>query len=86
MRAKEWIPQSDRIEEMKMQEENTPFFATKKGRGISALFMLVIIALVLSFSISQNSGAVTYQMNDEMMGITCMDCPPLFISYEDVMA
>ncbi|MBD5393165.1 MAG: hypothetical protein HDR71_02615 [Lachnospiraceae bacterium] len=85
MKAKEWIPSNDKTDDMKIQEEKIPFFATKRGRGISALIMVAVITVVLALSLSENSGAVTYQINDEMLGITCLDKPPLFIYYEDIL-
>lgn len=84
MRASERIPENDKTEAMKMEENKLPFFATQRGRGISALLMFMILAAFFAFSLSKQSGAITFQMNDEMLGITCLQQDPVFISYEDI--
>lgn len=85
MKAKEWVPQNDKTDEMRTEEEKIPLFATKKGRGISALLMVVVVVVFLVFSVTGSGGTITYQMNDEMLGIACLDWQPVFIHYEDIV-
>lgn len=84
MKANEWIPENDKTEAMKMEENKLPFFATQKGRGVSALLMFLILAVFFAFSLSSKSGAITFQMNEEMLGITCLKQNPVFIPYADI--
>lgn len=82
MKPQEKIPYNDRLEEMK-QEEKLPFFATHRGKAVSALIMLVIILAIIALQMG-NSGSIAYEMDDVQMAVVCMDRGATFIPYEDI--
>lgn len=84
MRKSEQIPKNDDWQEREDQEKKLPFFATKKGTGISAMLMAVIVAVILVYQLSGSRGTVTYEMNGELLGIVCLDRSALFIPYEQI--
>lgn len=83
MSMREQIPQNDSMEEMK-QEEHLPFFASQRGKGLSLLLLFVIVAVVMVYQFSGTSGAVTYEMDDRMLGVVCKDYPAVLIAYSDI--
>ena len=85
MRKEETIPVDDRTEEMKQKEkEKEPFFVTRKGREISALLMIIVVALIASASLNRNSGTITVGLDDKAIGITCKGEEPIFLAFDRI--
>lgn len=83
MRKQEWIPVGDETEDMRA-ERKEPYFSTAKGRQISAFFMIVLIAFLLFCNMTRSAGSVTCEMDDAVLGISCLDEQALFIPYRDM--
>ena len=82
MKKEESIPQADRLDGGR-QEKDVPFFATRKGRGWSALLLVAILAAVLAYHLNKG-GTVLYEMDQERFAVTCGNRLPEFIAYEDI--
>ena len=86
MKAAERIPENDKTEEMKRAEieRKIPFFATRRGRGISALLMILVIVVFMTVFMS-GGGSITVEMDASKMGIVCLNQTPIFIDYKDIV-
>lgn len=84
MKGKERIPENDKTEEMRAEEQKLPLFATQRGRMLSALLMFLILAVFSALFWSGKGGTITFQMDQEMLGIVCQNRDPVFVSYEDI--
>lgn len=84
MKRQDIIPK-EYCSELEYQEENRklPFFATRRGQGISALLMIVVIAVILAMSMD-GGVSVTSQLDSTKLGVVCGDRPAVFIPYEEV--
>ncbi len=82
---KEKIPMSDiTADALNDTKEKLPFFATPRGKVISTLLMVLAIAAAFAFFWTGGGGSVIYQLNDDMIGVTCLDHKPVFVSYEEI--
>lgn len=84
MKAQERIPENDKTEEWALETEKTPYFATSRGRSLSALILSVIVAAIAVCQLNGTGGAVAYEMNERMIGVACLDYPPVFVAYDDI--
>ena len=80
---RERIPDIDRTDDLEEEHQKDPFFATRRGRIISAVFLIGIIIGFMALTMSDN-GAVEYQLDTERIGIAFQSYEPAFISYQDI--
>jgi hypothetical protein len=85
MKAREWIPKSDLTEKMREEAEQKPFFATKRGQNVSSLILVMVVAIFLFFQLNGTGGSVTHQLDQDKLGVACMDYPAVFVAYQDIM-
>ena len=82
MKKIESIPKNDYLDDTK-ETEKIPFFATSRGKTISALLMIIVIFVV--FMTRENfSGDINYALDNEKLGVACINNNVTFIYYDDI--
>lgn len=84
MKEQERVPDGDRTDGEIQKTEKSPFFATNRGKLISTMIFVMIIAVVVTSRLGGKGAEVSYEMDDASLGVACMDFPAVFMDYGNI--